>query len=740
MRNTLVRIAQRICAIQQLPLTLSQSPNKTPCFKNMPNTSPSQKNIVHGSITAGGNVHIGDFVTYNHYFAAQEVKIPHRLTNNIPTNADHILGRASELEQAKDYLAQHQATILFNGIGGIGKTALASKFMALYGHEYQHLAWITVQSTLAEAFTNNAPLLASLQITQQVQEYIGAKQLEKAFEYLFHQLNLLEHTLVVIDNANDLDDLDQYKNWFDTANCHFLITSRNQPSEWASVEVDSLPEDEAVVLFRKLHPTVSVENEVIKDLLSKLFYHTLLIELVAKAGAITGIPFSNLQSMIETRFIHHESLNLSLVPTGKHGSVVPNNVKKSRIEDYIWLIFSQVKGLNDNSKDLLKAMALLPVATPFDLEFLKKHFDFFNIPDSIVHLDALTERGWLQKEQAEGQKPFFKMHPLIGDVVVEQLGVDVDFAEQYVIYICNQITYDNNNPLHKLFDKKQYAPHAERLAFIFFSSESEIISSLLHWLNWLNNQLGDLKKAVYFGERAVEILQKNNSTNFLLLAQHQDSLAIVYREIGRYNESAALSKNSLTIIKSLFNDNHPEVATRLSNLALAYISMERFAEAAKLLEMALNSDISNFGHNHPKVAIRQSWLGEVYRNLGDFSKALDVLRSALSINISLFGVEHPTVGYRQNNLALVLRDTGNLTEARDLLEQALVNSEKNFGNYHPTNATYQFWLGHIHNDLGDKNKAQYFWKKSYEIRSVLLGEDHPHTIKSKQHIAQDFFP
>jgi hypothetical protein len=180
------------------------------------------KNIVNGIIIASGNVIIGDTTYINNYFAAQEVKIPHRLTNNIPTNAEHILGRTTELAQAKDHLAQHQATILFNGIGGIGKTALASKYMALYGSEYKHLAWITVQSTLAEAFTNNAPLLASLQITKQVQDYIETKQLDKAFEFLFHQLNLLERTLVVIDNTNELDDLDQYKNWFDTANCHFL--------------------------------------------------------------------------------------------------------------------------------------------------------------------------------------------------------------------------------------------------------------------------------------------------------------------------------------------------------------------------------------------------------------------------------------------------------------------------------------------------------------------------------------
>ena len=100
----------------------------------------SQKNIVYGSITAGGNVIVGDTTYINNYFAAQEVKIPHRLTNNIPTNADHILGRDAELATTKTYLENNQATVLFNGIGGIGKTSVASKYMAFYGCTYKH--WV----------------------------------------------------------------------------------------------------------------------------------------------------------------------------------------------------------------------------------------------------------------------------------------------------------------------------------------------------------------------------------------------------------------------------------------------------------------------------------------------------------------------------------------------------------------------------------------------------------------------
>jgi NB-ARC domain len=419
------------------------------------NQTPNQKNIVNAPITAGGNVIIGDTTYINNYFAAQEVKIPHRLTNNIPTNADHILGRATELAQTKEHLAQHQATVLFNGIGGIGKTALASKYMALYGSEYKHLAWITVQSTLAEAFIYNYSLLDSLQLTQKVQELVKIQELHGAFDVVFKHLNKLENALVVIDNANDLDDLDQYKNWFDTAHCHFLITSRNQPSEWATVEVDSLPEDEAVRLFKKLHPSVSSDDEAIKNLLSKLFYHTLLIELVAKTGATTGIPFTDLQTMIETQFIHHQSLNEKPIPNVKHVSMVATNPKKQKIEDYIWLIFNQVKGLDEGSKHLLRAMTLLPVATPFDLDFLKEHFAFFNISDAVVHIDALIERGWLQKEQTEEQKSYFKMHPLIADVVVKHLEINVDFADKYINRITDSIYYSDTDLNHNLFEKNK---------------------------------------------------------------------------------------------------------------------------------------------------------------------------------------------------------------------------------------------------------------------------------------------
>lgn len=108
---------------------------------------------------------------HNTIVKRQTVKVPRLLTNHIYKNADHLLGRDTELVQAHALLAQNCPTVLFNGMGGIGKTSVAIKYVAHYGHKYQHLAWLTVQSGLLETFTRSETLLDALHIKQQVIDF-----------------------------------------------------------------------------------------------------------------------------------------------------------------------------------------------------------------------------------------------------------------------------------------------------------------------------------------------------------------------------------------------------------------------------------------------------------------------------------------------------------------------------------------------------------------------------------------
>ena len=646
------------------------------------------KNILHGKITAGGNVIIGDTTYTNNYFPDREVKIPHLLSNNIPTNADHILGRDTELTTISEHLRQHKPTVLVNGIGGIGKTSVAAKYMATFGNQYKHLAWLTVQSSLEEAFTNDIALLTSLDIEQKVRQLIEKQRLTDAFKLVVHQLNTLDSTLVVLDNANGLEDLMTYKSLFDTAKCHYLITSRAQPQEWTVVPIDALPEDEAVALFRKLAPLVQTTDEALKSLLSKLFYHTLLIELVAKAVANAGFSFEELSSMIQTKFIHDATLNEEIVYKGKHGDNYDNEAKRTKIEEYIWLIFSNVKDLGDDAKLILKGMALLPVAMPFDRTFLKEHLALFEVKDVVPNLSLLVEWGWLHKE-GKG----FKMHPLVADVVVKHLNLNVSFAEVYITSVAELIGYDDANPRHNLFAINKNKPLADRLGYLFFEENTEGVSELLDKLGYLEANFDFYQKGAYYRERALKIAE------------------------------------------SIFDENHAIVAERQNNLARMYHYLGKYDKATQLLEMALSSDFKNFGKEHSTVAERQNNLAQVYRDLGKYDKAIQLLEAVLASDLKNYGQEHPYVSMCQNNLATVYQKLGKYEQAAALFKAALTNGLKNFGQEHPNVALYQWNLAEVYINTDRKSEAKILLQQAYQYFLKNFGLTHSYSVNIQTLIA-----
>jgi tetratricopeptide (TPR) repeat protein len=693
---------------------------------------PSKNTITDSNIHAGRDVHIGDKITYNNYVQEQTVSIPRRLTNNIPSNAEHILGRTDELAAIADHLANNHATVLVNGIGGMGKTSVATKYMVQQRNHYTHFAWLTVSGSLVDTFINNTELIDSLLIKQNIKDLVEAKNSAGAFSFLFKKLNDLDETLVVIDNANDLADLLEYKQLFDTATCHILITSRSRPPEWATVPVEALPEAEAVKVFLKLNPAAQAHIEAIKNLLPKLYYHTLLIELVAKAVASAGLSFEELETMIDTKFIHHEDLQEEWISTGAHGESVQEHAKRANIENYIWLIFNQVLSLDDTSKTLLKTMALLPLAMTIERDHLKGYCAFFNLKNIVPTLTILTERGWLDREQAIGQKPHYKIHPLIVDVVVKHLAVNVTFAEPFINKVAERIHYDNTSPDFNLFEIIEFRPFAERLKDLFFNENTEGVSYLLDRLGYLDENFGLYQKAAKVKERALQIAESVFDENHEMIAVLQNNLANVYRKLGEYTRAFDLLELALASdIKNLGQD-HPNIAVKQANLANVYRNLGEYAKACDLLEVALASELKYYEPDSSSVATIQANLGAVYSDLGDYNRARDLLELALSSDLKNFGQDHPVIAVRQSNLANVYSNLGDNVLASDLLEAALASDIKNFGREHPNIAVRQNNLAWVYKRMGQDAEAKVLWQAAYDNYLKNLGATHPHTVLFKE--------
>ena len=342
----------------------------------------SKTEIADSNIKVGGNFQQAASI-YNTYIQGQTVTVPSRLTNRVPSDASHILGREVELAETFKQLHAGNPTVLVNGVGGIGKTAVATKYAVQQANYYKHRAWLTINSSLKDAFINDGELLKALHIESAVQDLIKTQQSDAAFNLVFKSINDLNdcgRTLIVLDNANEAAELVNYQKLFKTAQAHFLITSRTKPEQWKIVQIKPLDEAVAVDLFRKYYPSVStaswaseVTTEDIKSLLNTLFYHTLLIELVAKSAEASAIPFKDLSHRLQTAFYHDKDLNKRRIDMGEHGDSLENNFKRAKVEEYIWFIFETMTDLSEDLQNILRAFVLLPLAESFDEDFLAQH-------------------------------------------------------------------------------------------------------------------------------------------------------------------------------------------------------------------------------------------------------------------------------------------------------------------------------------------------------------------------------
>ncbi len=116
--------------------------------------------------TAGGNMQFGDNIT--NINAPQTPSVPRLLTNIVPRDSDGIIGRKKEMQETFDLLHAGKTAVLFNGVGGIGKTTVAREYMVQYQSDYLHLAWLTANQGIALAFVGDGVLLKNLGLTDDI--------------------------------------------------------------------------------------------------------------------------------------------------------------------------------------------------------------------------------------------------------------------------------------------------------------------------------------------------------------------------------------------------------------------------------------------------------------------------------------------------------------------------------------------------------------------------------------------
>ncbi len=226
-------------------------------------------------------------------------------------------------------------------------------------------------------------------------------------------------------------------------------------------------------------------------------------------------------------------------------------------------------------------------------------------------------------------------------------------------------------------------------------------------------------------ERGAEKVRREYRSQPLARARLTDTMGVVYRKLGLYDEAEPFLASSLETREELLGKGHVDVATSLGNVATLYWHQGRYAEAEPLARRALAIREQALGSEHPQVATSLDDLALIYRRQARYGDAEPLFQRALEIREKVFGPEHHDVAVTLNGLAILHWNQGRYGDAVPLFQRALQIWEQTLGPDHLEVAATVNNLAGVYRDQGQYAEAEPLYQRALEIRRQTLEDDHP---------------
>lgn len=159
-------------------------------------------------------------------------------------------------------------------------------------------------------------------------------------------------------------------------------------------------------------------------------------------------------------------------------------------------------------------------------------------------------------------------------------------------------------------------------------------TTLLNYAN-VYRASGNLEESLKL-YKEIEVIYKNSlEPNDFLIASFYNNIALLYQEMGDFENAVTYLENALAIVKG-YEDASSELATTYSNLGTSLLRLNRLDEAKEALNKA--SDIyDKVGEKGYHYSSMLSAMGEVFFKEGNYDKSLSYYEKAAAEIYNLFG-------------------------------------------------------------------------------------------------------
>jgi tetratricopeptide (TPR) repeat protein len=678
--------------------------------------------------TGSVNQHFGD--QYNNYIQQTEkFPVPHQILSP-PRN---FTGRDDLISQILTGFSQGRTTIGLNGIGGLGKTALAYKLAEQLRDYYKGgQLMVDLKGTAAN------PLTSSQAMSKLLHYYYPAVSLPESQEELQSlYLSTLDgkYALVLLDNV--LDDQQIRPLLPPPATCGMIITSRRQleNSEIFPIDLEVLKLDEAIKLLAKTarphSPPILPEEEPLWKEIAEMC-DCLPVALQAAGSYLACTPGSSPKQYI--RELRDKRKRLKAI--GKVG-----------VEEDVLIKFSlSYSRLAPDTAQVFRLLSIFPA-------------DFFAEAEEAVcqdegHQHLIELVRWslaeYQRSDAEGEGRYH-LHDLVGLFAAERLeeaegeAAGNDARQRHAEHFRNVLSYAtelymNGNAAGglKIFDLERmniesaWAWAKENLAgrdaaaticnaFLNFPYLLDLRQHPRERISWMETALsaarklndrsmegvhlgnlglayvylGDAQKAIEYYEQALKIAReigdRRNEGAWL------GNLGIAYAALGDAKKAIEYYEQRLVIAREI-GDQRGE-GNALGNLGNAYAALGDARKATLYHDQALEI-AREIGDRRGEGADLGN-LGIAYKNLGDAQKAIVCHEQALAITREIG--DKRAEGAILGNLGLAYAALGDAKKAIECHEQALAITRE-IGDKRAEGAILGN-LGLAYAALGDAKKA-----------------------------------
>jgi len=639
--------------------------------------------------------------------------------------------------KAKETSAIGQVEIAgVTGLGGIGKTQLASEFVHRYGRYFEGgVFWMSFADPAAVPAEVAAcgrsldlnPSYDTLPLDQQV--LLVGEEWQKPVA-----------RLLVFDNCEDEHLLDRWRP--KTGGARVLVTSRRARWDLALgvqiVSLTILPRPASIELLRRFRPDLRADDPALNEIAEDLGDLPLALHLAGSflqryANSPIGKPAAYLAALRRKGLLDHPSLQ------GKDSPISPTG-HAAHVARTFALSFEQLDSEDDTDAlalALLARAAYFACGEPIPRDLLLKtagsgaeDLDDTRPDDALNRLTAL---GLLESNE-EGA---LVVHRLVASFARNAGGGDEAQAAVEETLLEEAIHLNNAGVPGPLF---AWQAHLRAVAEGAWEREDTTTAGLANELGFHLRIIGDYPGARFYYIRALAIREKALGMEHSDTAQSLNNLGALLTSQGDLSGARLYYEKALAVGEKILGPEHPNTARILTNLGSVLHRQGHLAEARPHLDRALAICEKTLALEHPNTAISLNNLGGLLYSQGDFAGARSYYERALTIREKVLGSEHPGTSLSLNNLGGLLESQGDFEGARSYYDRALAIREKILGPEHPDTANSLSNLGGLLQHQGHFAEARPYFERALTILEVRLGQDHPKTKSARENLAALSFP